>query len=349
MSSLNTSISTSLQNNSTREWIYYFDVMKGIGMVLVVLGHVMLFTFGIEPPQAGKFLYFHMPLFFYISGFLAYKQFDNIKVVGKRFLTRGLVLLVPYIIFLSLYNIFAGKSSEIIHNLFAGGGRYWFLYDLFILSSFFLLYEYCLRNIKKDWIYICLFLLPLIILIAAKYTISRLNFLDSDVNSLQSIITGLVNYYRYFLIGYLCKKYIIFNNFLFKNSIVCALGFLAYFVAWYFYDLHNIALIFMGTLGALIVLQWFVINYMPDNSKWTKLWIYIGRCSLGIYVIHYFFIPDLSNLLHPYMQCVNPFVWQISLGLLITIPIVAASIFTYKLIEMNRWLYMLFFGKIFKR
>lgn len=70
MTSLNTSISTSLQNNSTREWIYYFDVMKGIGMVLVVLGHVMLFTFGIEPPQAGKFLYFHMPLFFYISGFL---------------------------------------------------------------------------------------------------------------------------------------------------------------------------------------------------------------------------------------------------------------------------------------
>ncbi|MCD4694754.1 MAG: acyltransferase family protein, partial [Bacteroidales bacterium] len=44
------------------EWI---DIAKGIGILLVVYGHCQ------PPPLIEKFVYaFHMPLFFFISGFL---------------------------------------------------------------------------------------------------------------------------------------------------------------------------------------------------------------------------------------------------------------------------------------
>ena len=57
-----------------KQRICYLDNMKGVAIILVVIGHIMQFSFGFETSQPVKFLCFHMPLFFYISGFLAYKK-----------------------------------------------------------------------------------------------------------------------------------------------------------------------------------------------------------------------------------------------------------------------------------
>lgn len=48
--------------NTRVEWV---DVAKGIGIILVVLGHNQ------SPDYIIKFIYsFHMPLFFFLSGYL---------------------------------------------------------------------------------------------------------------------------------------------------------------------------------------------------------------------------------------------------------------------------------------
>ena len=72
--------------------------------------------------------------------------------------------------------------------------------------------------------------------------------------------------------------------------------------------------------------------------------------SLAIYVIHYFFIPDVSNVMHnmAYVVGDNIFIWQLSLSLLLALPIVGASMFVGKLIEINKYLNILFFGRMFK-
>ena len=64
-----------------RQRIYYLDNMKGVAIILVVIGHIMQFSFGFQTSQPVKFLCFHMPLFFYISGFLAYKQIASLTQV----------------------------------------------------------------------------------------------------------------------------------------------------------------------------------------------------------------------------------------------------------------------------
>lgn len=47
----------------------FLDAMKGMGILLVVLGHVSL----IEPLNTVIYA-FHMPLFFFISGFLFFSS-----------------------------------------------------------------------------------------------------------------------------------------------------------------------------------------------------------------------------------------------------------------------------------
>lgn len=55
--------------------IYYLDQLKGLAIILVVVGHVMQFVFGFNQSLLVDFLaIFHMPLFFFISGYLTYRK-----------------------------------------------------------------------------------------------------------------------------------------------------------------------------------------------------------------------------------------------------------------------------------
>lgn len=76
-------------DNKRIEWV---DVCKGIGIILVLLGHAP-----VSPTFANYIFSFHMPLFFFLSGYLLNvdkynNYFSFIKARFKR-------LIVPYIIF----------------------------------------------------------------------------------------------------------------------------------------------------------------------------------------------------------------------------------------------------------
>lgn len=72
-------------NNKRR--ISWIDFYKGIAIILVVIGHIS------ENNEINKFIYFfHMPAFFFISGYL-YKYKDNF--IKKKFQT----IIIPYLFF----------------------------------------------------------------------------------------------------------------------------------------------------------------------------------------------------------------------------------------------------------
>lgn len=324
-----------------RQRIQYLDNMKGVAIILVVIGHIMHFSFGFETSQPVKFLCFHMPLFFYVSGFFAYKKIASLSDLCERLIKRGMTLLIPYVVFLSAWCLFSGNTDP-IGILMGGGGRYWFLYTLFIISTFFLIYEYVIGRCKNTLIYVTLWIVPYIILIATKVYLNT-----NGGGNLCEIITGLVNYYRYFLIGYICRKYIKFNKLLFCSDVIAALGLVAYFLNWFFFEYHNILFIFGGSMGAIITIQRFFEKHVNEDSMVGKTLSSIGRKSLAVYVIHYFFIPDVSASMHDFLNCGNSFIWQLTFAFLLSIPIVAASMFIGKLIETNTVLNFLCFGKPF--
>jgi len=113
--------------------IAWIDALKGFGMVLVILGHMTI------PDIARRFIFsFHMPLFFFISGYLYRNEFS------KRWLARKIdSLLVPYVVYgmiTLIVWIFVGKTDMRtgVKTLVSGNGLglTWFLTCLFLTELF---------------------------------------------------------------------------------------------------------------------------------------------------------------------------------------------------------------------
>ncbi len=73
----------------------YLDMAKGIGIVLVVLGHSTLTSDGVQAYLTA----FHMPLFFVISGILLWVQRQEEKPVWDFLVRKCRTVLVPYFSF----------------------------------------------------------------------------------------------------------------------------------------------------------------------------------------------------------------------------------------------------------
>lgn len=120
--------------------IHWLDVVRGIAIIFVVLGHTSI------PGEVGvKWISsFHMPLFFVISGY-CYKQ----KSLGELFKRRLKTMIIPYFAFYGIYilvelflNIRAFDESLISHivDIILGNDvMLWFLVALFLVELIYTL------------------------------------------------------------------------------------------------------------------------------------------------------------------------------------------------------------------
>ncbi len=130
------------------------DIAKGIGILLVVFGHAMspIMNGHIIIEWLYSFIYtFHMPLFFFISGFVATKLVTKPISRFELFKNRVIRLMIPYCIWAIIYLPMKIIMSEHVrfnveykwYSFFLGNnpdGQLWFLYVLFIISVFVILF-----------------------------------------------------------------------------------------------------------------------------------------------------------------------------------------------------------------
>jgi len=137
------------------------DNIKGCGILLVIVGHILL---GSADQNVVRYIIysFHMPLFFFISGFLL-----NIKKIGllspRQFLSKYLkkmlgwwflawVIFTPAVNLLMYGHIIADSETIphfIIRNLVYPWGHLWFIPALFIyIATAYFLYRYFHLNGK---------------------------------------------------------------------------------------------------------------------------------------------------------------------------------------------------------
>jgi fucose 4-O-acetylase-like acetyltransferase len=124
--------------------IEYIDIARGIGILLVVLGHN---DFSLVSPFAYKVIYsFHMPLFFFLSGYFLNTAVGFWSFFKKRF--NALIKPYWFTIFLIYFGALSfgklGFQTAIIRTVKSlyGTGRYidwvqlWFLPHLFVVSLY---------------------------------------------------------------------------------------------------------------------------------------------------------------------------------------------------------------------
>lgn len=127
----------------------YLDSIKGLLIILVIIGHAIQFSLpDYELNFVFRFIYsFHMPLFFFVSGFLANRGKFNSNVIAKR----AYQLLIPFVVWALITPFIYNGSFDInrtLQTLIYPDRGLWFLYNLFIYSALFNIAEWLEEKYK---------------------------------------------------------------------------------------------------------------------------------------------------------------------------------------------------------
>lgn len=143
--------------------IEYMDIFRGIGIILMIMGHIW---FGqiFDTFKAA----FHMPMFFIISGFFFKHKSKEELSTFEFILKKAKTLLVPYLIFgifhfLIYYFILGNHDFKPLFHLLswnnnglAIAGALWFLSALFIANVIYFIIDRFVHNIYIKLIIILL-------------------------------------------------------------------------------------------------------------------------------------------------------------------------------------------------
>ena len=151
--------------------IEYIDIARGIGILLVVMGHN---DFAVVSPFLYKLIYsFHMPLFFFLSGYFLNTSIGFWEFFKKRFngIMKPYFFTIFLIYFISLSFGKMGFQTALIRIVksFYGSGHYldwvqlWFLPHLFVVSLYAFLFYAVMKKVNNRWLRWGVLLLTLVI------------------------------------------------------------------------------------------------------------------------------------------------------------------------------------------
>lgn len=131
----------------------YLDSIRGIAIVLVVVGHAVQVSLPstFDDNVIFKLIYsFHMPLFMFISGMVTFKEEREITL--KWLYKRFKVLIIPFLIWLFIPLFFTKNWTNISSDLLAviryPDKHYWFLWVLFLNDAMLWLVDFLSRKLK---------------------------------------------------------------------------------------------------------------------------------------------------------------------------------------------------------
>lgn len=279
--------------------IVWIDMLKGWGMLLVMLGHAPL------PGILSKYIYtFHVPLFFFISGYL-FKDSRDIEL--KEFIKKkNKGLLRPYLIF-SLFNciVFAFRTHElkgIIKSLIGiiipirgtsltiCNGTFWFVIVLFISEVILFFIIKYLNNDKK--IALCLIIFSILGYLYYRYIGIKLPW-NMDAALVAVVFVGL---------GYLSKKYININSIKYKQILLLfilnlIIGMLNKKIDMFSNQYGNYLLFYLAAISGIFMNVGIIIKI--NNIINIKILEYIGKNSFVFLALHQYFIySELEKILN---------------------------------------------------
>lgn len=336
--------------SESQERMQWVDAMRGFSMIVVVLGHVLLHMGlgGYDSFLSYLFLTFRMPLFFFVSGFFSFRAIGwwTGERVGDILKRKFQAQILCTFIFLFLYQIvFEGG----IHGIDKGFEGYWFTIVLFQMYICYLVLSLLSRAIRFNITYIGLTLLSVagIIIIA---------FHKGDEGLWKILSWGdLTKYFQFFALGVICSRFRDVFFLLMKNSwfIACmAVGWIGCLLLVYtesfrmgnplvYNFVHDILIRYCALMT--VVIMFFNNAKKLDYSKHGKKLQFIGRRTLDLYMIHYFFLPNLL-FMEPYLTDGNMFVVQFLISGIITGIVVWLSLIVSSILRQSPFLESWLFG-----
>ncbi|MCM1303068.1 MAG: acyltransferase [Lachnospiraceae bacterium] len=282
-------------DGKNRERINWIDICKGIGIILVVLGHIVkgygaanLFeTYHKAMIKTDRIIYaFHMPLFFLISGYV----FQMVYCTAEERLDKLKIQILDWGGVFALFSIFqwcakrlagavVNSQYDLKHLLLfwlEPMSPYWYLWVLILFYGIF----YILRNQKVHW---C---------IVACLVGSCISRYIPSWDGLKQLLLYMFPFY----IGMCFKKYDLYEKA--RNGIFHLITVLAAIFALAVVGIYEIELLEIPLVGIVIstLIGVAVICSIRDLKVECTAISILGRYSLEVYVMHCFITAPVRKL-----------------------------------------------------
>lgn len=286
--------------------IAYIDNAKGIGIILVILGHIYM---NIE--HLRVIYSFHMPLFYVLSGILLFAKKEYDKSLNTVLLKKFKNLFVPYLCFSGIYLLYYIISLAIAGSLTTqtvavyiedfltlnGIDVLWFLPTLAIGEILYIiLYKLCKKiKIGEQYIHI----ISAIFLVAVSFSLFYLEpkiFINNDacfINLINKIYRVLARSVTAALFIELSYFVILLTNLKINKLIKCIIGLILFCLCIYLSTVIGAvnygkmvfdclpAAIFTGFIGSLGLIL--TIYILPK----IQILAFLGRNSIIIFTTHF--------------------------------------------------------------
>jgi fucose 4-O-acetylase-like acetyltransferase len=326
-------------------------------MILIVIGHVFgrMGQGGYDSALSSIIHAFNLPLFFFISGFFAYRTIErwNASYVSDILKRKVCAQIICPILFFALDAYIANTNYwGWIHHGFSG---YWFTIVLFQMYVMYLIVTLLAKVFRRHWLVDTLMIAVSIVLLGV------LIFFRGD-SQLWEVLCyeNLTKYFQFFTLGILVKKY--FNRFaqIISNDKVKAVIILSYigFLILYFCESFNLRYpvayqavhdILVRYAGLLVIFILFFDHkaYFDGDSKVPVYLRFIGRRTLDIYMIHYLLLPNLQSL-HEYLSNGNMIVFQLFLAFAVAVMVISICLLLSQMLRSSKYLSYFLFGEKYK-
>ncbi len=273
-------------------------IAKGIGIILVVFGHYI----PADSPEYWKILNslvykFHMPLFFFLSGYLFVKinmnnYFLHVKKKAGRLLLPFMSIALLFLIFKYLFNLYPNikattnpiTSNNFVQLFICPGKSYvpllWFIYTLMMIFVIYPPLDYLLKNKM-----LLIFLSSILLLLPLPHA---------------CCLSDISKNLPYFALGNLLRQHIDLDNTIHKLklfSVIILSGML--FLIGYFFILPKIFkdMIYMvsftelilGIAGIAACISLSMLIHQCGNSVLSTCLMAVGFFSMSIYLLHTIF------------------------------------------------------------
>ena len=284
--------------------IAYIDIAKGLGILLVVLGHNDLREYH---PTLNRFVFaFHVPLFFFLSGLFFRPDRSFWETARRKFNT----ILKPFLF--TLFLIYLGKAAfakttflelaeRLPKDLYASGKylewvQLWFLPTLFAVSLFaWIAWRVLFGRVKWDWLrwLLMLVMLTLGVWMVPFFWPFTVPVVDREFLGLPFSLDLVLICAFYFLLGYEVNRKPLDKVFASPIFLVATLGLLLVMVFGLHFPLdlnmRRYPSLWGNTLQALLGIA-MTMSLARHIEKWSPRltdWLgYIGRISLVILIFH---------------------------------------------------------------
>ena len=273
--------------------IAYLDVMKCLAIIEVIDWHIRSMS-GFKPYGSLSALMLYaptLPVFFFVSGLLAYKQSMNIKDLWSNISRKFVFLVIPAVIFRMGMDLMNHKN---LFSFITEGMRgYWFTVVLF---EFFLIYYLITLVIKNEkW--------RIGVLLALSLAGIGMLALDKDFGPAFFDLRRLTKYFQFFALGTLAMKFRQRYELLMNNEILKVMLLMSSFIVLFLttYDMppvlyHFLRDVILRYLTTFAIVSFFVCHAdsFQRDTRINSLVSLIGQNSLAIYLLHYFFLPHFD-------------------------------------------------------